>query len=141
MDDVVTRVNQQLLGAFHPPRKRYKSVQVLTIYWEKSGQSEEKPDNRPFAQEASAISTVFTDAFGFYVHPPFEIPPTKSQLALDNRIGDLILKAGDPENLLIIHYGGHGDEDNGEDRQREAVWAACVKLHPVGQEDNQTKGK
>ncbi|KAG7008741.1 hypothetical protein G7Y79_00004g013250 [Physcia stellaris] len=50
-------------------------------------------------------------------------------MKLDERINEFLRDYGDPNQLMIIHYGGHGDEDVSAGRL--AVWAALAEGGPT----------
>ena len=100
---------------------QYDYVKVLLLFW--AGSTKE---NLEFRDEGRRLGKFFSEEFDFSVEE-FPIPFAFSQLALQSRITDEVIAAstvaqarGEP-SLLIIHYGGHGDED--EDPERRAVWA------------------
>lgn len=91
----------------------YKSVSVLVIYWEES-------DNPGFREEGHQIGELFEQEFHYNIYY-FAIPTEDSHLGVDERINEFIRKCGDPNQLMIIHYGGHGDRDVLEGKL--GVWA------------------
>ena len=110
------RLNKALEGRFDRTLK-YTSVQVLVLYWEES-------DDPGFEMEAKDVGHLFEREF-FYVVEYYPIPKISSQLMLNRKITDFLIAHNNPDKLLIIHYGGHADEDRGgKDQYRRAVWAS-----------------
>jgi hypothetical protein len=109
------QLNQAFEGRFQRLTE-YQSVQVLLLYWEKS-------DDAGFKTEADAIGRVFEDEFRYTVNY-FSIPTVSCQLRLTQRITEFLIDNRDSHTLLIIHYGGHADEDRGQDSRRQAVWTS-----------------
>ncbi|KAL8662735.1 MAG: hypothetical protein Q9202_004427 [Teloschistes flavicans] len=101
----------------------YKSVSVLVIYW-KDG------DMPGFKEEADSIGVLFADTFNYDVDY-YEIPSADSHMELDRRINTFISEHRDPNDLMIIHYGGHGDPDDETAREKLAVWAALSQGGPT----------
>jgi hypothetical protein len=110
-------LNEHLKGDFHP-KDEYHSVNVLLIWWEDS-------DLPGFKSEAQDLEKVFSECFGFSVQH-YSIPSKQSQLSLERKIINVILDHCSKGSLLIIHYGGHGDEDDDRTlkQERQSVWAA-----------------
>ena len=114
------RVKEELNNALRGHHTRfadYKSIWVLVLYWEDC--------HAKFKDEARAIGELFALEFNYNVEY-YQIPARQSQLQLDQKIGQILLQHGDPDSLIIIHYGGHGDRDNDtrQGRYRRSVWAA-----------------
>ena len=111
-------IRQKLNTALKPEgwqsNNKYKSVSVLVIYWEDS-------DNEGFRREGHQIGNLFEQKLHYNVYY-FSIPTKNSHMKLDERINEFLRDYGDPNQLMIIHYGGHGDEDVSAGRL--AVWAA-----------------
>ncbi|KAL8921163.1 MAG: hypothetical protein Q9172_004159 [Xanthocarpia lactea] len=101
----------------------YKSISVLAIYWEDG-------DMPGFKEEAYSIGTLFATAFHYHVDY-YAIPSEDSHMELDRRINSFISEHRDSNNLLIIHYGGHGDPDDETAREKLAVWAALSQGGPT----------
>lgn len=104
-------------------RNNYKSISMLAIYWEEG-------DDAGFKEEAYSIGTLFATAF-HYVVDYYAIPSEDSHMELDGRINAFISEHRDPNNLIIIHYGGHGDPDDETAREKLAVWAARSQGGPT----------
>ena len=111
-------LDQQLKQAFIGGRQEYKFVHVLLVYWQDG-------DNPGFEIEATQVGELFKEVFHFSVRK-FAIPSVSSELALEVEIGSWLLQNGTQDSLLIIYYGGHGDEDYDRSREwdRQGVWAA-----------------
>ena len=114
-EDLEVTLNEQLTGKVRSSNE-YNSVWVLVIWWEDG-------DYPGFETEAGEVKRIFTDEYNFRVET-FAIPSKKSQVALDHRIGQFILENDAERALLVVHYGGHGDEDDARYRERQSVWAA-----------------
>lgn len=95
----------------------YKSIFVLAIYWEDG-------DMPGFKEEAYSIGTLFATAFHYDVDY-YAIPSEDSHMELDRKINAFISEHRDSNNLIIIHYGGHGDPDDETAREKLAVWQLC----------------
>ena len=54
----------------------------------------------------------------------YPIPSENSHVELLLRIITLIMTQGKPGCLVVIHYGGIGDDDRGIHREARNVWAA-----------------
>lgn len=111
-----TRLNHGLRVQSWKSNNDYKSVSVLVIYWRDS-------DDKGFKDEAHALGQLFADDFHYTVEY-FAIPSLGCQLKLDEKISNFLDANGQPDNLIIIHYGGHGDADDEMHQERLAVWAA-----------------
>ena len=95
---------------------RYESISVLILYWEES-------DDQGFEKEARDVGNLFHRRCCYKVEY-YAIPSKKSQMQLDERLNRFNKDYEGPDRLIIIHYGGHGDQDvNGG---KLAVWAASV---------------
>ena len=105
------------LSKFFQTRFEYDRVTVLAIYWQDS------PHGSPTAsykQEAEKVGELFHTLFKYQVEY-FEIPSIDSEAAFDSRLNILLATNNTENSLLILHYGGHGDPDEANDRQ--SVWA------------------
>jgi hypothetical protein len=95
----------------------YKSVSVLVVYWSDC-------TDIGYKREAQIVGELFSVTFGFVVDY-YEIPTNDScELELDVRISNFLLHNRDPNRLLIIHYGGHGNPDDERGQKKESVWCA-----------------
>ena len=111
-----TRLNNALRVQSWRINNDYKSVSVLIIHWQDS-------EDVGFKDEAYALGSLFANDFHYNVEY-YAIPSLDSELSLDNKVTSFLKVNGQPENLVIIHYGGHGDADDEDDREKLAVWAA-----------------
>jgi hypothetical protein len=111
-----TRLNA-MLSKYYKTRSEYSRVTVLVIYWQECS-------TNGFKEEGRKVGSLFSTDFRYDVEY-FEIPSSGSQLALDVRLNELLVANQGDDTLLIIHYGGHGDED--DERKRQSVWASYVK--------------
>jgi hypothetical protein len=106
-DDLAEQLNQKLQSAARS--RAYSYVKVLLLYWQDGLEDFRKEGQEEFA-----------------------IPTSQSYLHLHNFVTQSMLqvaksaeeKKGAP--LLIIHYGGHGDQhdDKVKGEEKRAVWAA-----------------
>ena len=111
-----TRLNKALQVQSWKTYNNYKSVSVLIIHWQYS-------DDEGFENEAHALGDLFNNDFHYDVEH-YAIPSIDSHLSLDNKINTFLALKGQPDNLVIIHYGGHGDADDEDYHDKLAVWAA-----------------
>lgn len=96
----------------------YKSVSALLLYWQVSIEP-------GFEAEAHMLGELFAKGFNYHVDY-FQIPMEISHGRLDAKINSLLDDHEDPDHLLIIYYGGHGDPNNDGAEKQLAVWAAWV---------------
>ena len=97
-------------------KNEYESVSVLVLYWQES-------DNPGFEKEGHDVGNFF-DQRCCYTVEYFPIPSKDSYMWLDDKLNDFWKNYGGKNRLIIIHYGGHGDEDISGGKK--AVWAASV---------------
>lgn len=104
---------------------QFDDVIVLLIYWKDS-------DISGFRDEADQLASFFETRFKYTIFR-FEIPSTESFFALNDKVLKIIQQYNTPSSLILIHYGGHGDEDadSGSERLRRGVWAARGKNGPT----------
>ena len=93
----------------------YKSISVLILYFEDS--------DTGFKDEALRIGELFAIDFHYEVEY-YAIPSDHSHRRLDTKINSFLDDHGDPDHLMIIHYGGHGDPNDDNTQEKLAVWAA-----------------
>lgn len=108
-------LNKSLEGRFKRTTE-YNLVAVLVIYWKKC-------KDQGYKTEACAIGDLFEKDFGYSVQY-YEITSADSELELDARINSHLRAYRNPETLLIIHYGGHGNADDEYGQNQESVWCA-----------------
>jgi hypothetical protein len=108
-------LNEHLVGEFRSS-DHYTDVWVLVLWWEDG-------DYPGFKIEGEDIKNIFEQGYRFAVET-YSIPSKRSQICLDNRISQFIIDHDEDGSLLILHYGGHGDEDDGHGRESRSVWAA-----------------
>ena len=91
----------------------YEKVHVLLIFWE---------DGEPgIAEESQQLLAFFNDTWRFSTSI-FRITSERSQAALQRAISDFIYSChSSTKDLLLLHYGGHGDANAEE---LKAIWAA-----------------
>lgn len=112
-------------GLEKPLRNGYAAVRVLILYW--------KEDSRmtDYKEEAKNVSDFFS-ALQYEIRV-YEIPTDDSHEATLDMIYEerkhmqQRIKSLSAPCLLIIHYGGHGDKNDGKDsegrlQERRAVW-------------------
>ncbi|PMD37052.1 hypothetical protein L207DRAFT_586728 [Hyaloscypha variabilis F] len=90
----------------------YSSVHVLLLQWEE--------DDLGVDRVVEELKTVFKDMFGFESAEAFRIPSKRPYVALETRLQDFKQQYSSEQNLLIIHYAGHGYLD----QQNRMHWAA-----------------
>ena len=115
-DHLIDRLDQELqIGIKH--RNRYFGAAVLALYWEAAEEG--------YRKEATDVADFFREKL-HYNAETFPIPSDNSHKALSNCINNFIVCHDAEEKLLLIHYGGHGDEnaDRDNDDERRSVWAA-----------------
>lgn len=115
-ESLTRRLNSALEFEDWKIRNEYKSVSVLVLYW-KDG------DMPGFKDEARQVGELFAVDFHYGVEY-YEIPSDNSHRRLDTKINSFLDDHGDPDHLMIIHYGGHGDPDDDNSQEKLAVWAA-----------------
>ena len=117
MENLRDRLNQTLNEKISRSHE-YSAANVLLLYWQDA-------DNSGFKQEADELGTTFRADFRYTVHH-YAIQSEKSYLRLKSTISTFLVDHGGPDTLLIIYYGGHGDENNNRARNelRQSVWAA-----------------
>ncbi|EPE31318.1 Protein kinase-like (PK-like) [Glarea lozoyensis ATCC 20868] len=115
-DTTKHNANAALSRFFKTNRAEYDTGTVLVVYWE---ECEEE-----FKEEGQQVGAFFSNKFNYNVEY-FEIPREDPELALDSRLNELLLKNKKNDCLLIIHYGGHGDDDDAQKRQ--LAWALNIE--------------
>jgi len=106
-----------------PRYDTYEVVRFLGLFWE---------DGHPsYREESRALGDYFKRTFGYTDGEEFPIPSQESHEALAACVAQFILNMNrqvkdQRSGLLIIHYGGHGDEDGNEaeGQEQRSVWAA-----------------
>ena len=91
-------------------RARYDAVHVLLISWEH--------DNLGVIEEISDLQHVFQNLY-HYSTEKFSIPSSRVHNALAKRLADSLYQHEAKENLLIVHYGGHGHMND----DRQCIWS------------------
>lgn len=116
LESLLKRVNDQLQHEIKY-RNRYTAAAVLTLYWEAA--------DKGYQKEATNVVNFFQGRLNYEVET-FPIPSEKSQKALSDRVSAFIDHYDGVDKLLVVHYGGHGDEnaDRDKDEERRSVWAA-----------------
>jgi len=117
--DIKAKLTQELEGYFPVSPFDYHSVVVLVLYWEKA-------DHQAYKEEAEQVCELFGKCFGYKLQgqQPVAIPEVKSGLFVSREIDNLMYENDENTNLLIIHYGGHGDRDDNGKGTKRSVWAA-----------------
>ncbi len=88
----------------------------MAFYWE--------DDDLGCIREIEALEELFTIDLGYDVEK-YGLPSDRPQLFLRRKVLDAIDRCGKKSHLLILYYGGHGEEDG---KRRKSVWSAYV-LH------------
>jgi hypothetical protein len=120
-DDLAKQLNQKLQSSARS--RAYSYAKVLTLYWQDG--------HEDFRKEGQELGQMFKELFQYAVEE-FAIPTSQSYLQLHNFVTQSMLhviksaeeKRGAP--LLIIHYSGHGDQndDKIKGEEKRSVWAA-----------------
>ena len=115
-ETIIGKLNSALKLEDWKTHNEYKSISVLVLYFEDS--------EIDFKNEALQVGGLFAVDFHYAVEY-YAIPSDHSHRRLDTKINSFLDDHGDPDHLMIIHYGGHGDPDDDTDAQAKlAVWAA-----------------
>lgn len=93
----------------------YKGISVLVLYFEDS--------DTGFKEEALRVGELFAIDFHYEVEY-YAIPSDHSHRRLDTKINAFLDDHGEPDHLMIIHYGGHGDPNDDNAQEKLAIWAA-----------------
>jgi hypothetical protein len=124
-EDANTADFQELLNEKlkRPRYDLYEVVRFLGIFWEEG--------NKTYREESEELQNYFAKTFGYTDGDLFPIPSLDSHLEVHKLMGESILNMNKQmrnrqSGLLIIHYGGHGDEDADEAKKQKqrSVWAA-----------------
>lgn len=91
---------------------RYAAVNVLLLTW--------KDDDIGVAAEVEKLEYMFRDVFNFQTWK-YQIPSEGSAATLNAFIAQAIRIYGNEECLLIVYYGGHGEESR---NKSPCTWAA-----------------
>ncbi len=120
-DDLAKQLNQKLQSSARS--RAYSYAKVLILYWQDG--------HEDFRKEGQELGQMLKELFQYAVEE-FAIPTSQSYLQLHNFVTQSMLhvtksaeeKRGAP--LLIIHYGGHGDQndDKIKGEEKRSVWAA-----------------
>lgn len=108
-------LNKSLEGRFKRETE-YEIATVLVIYWRDC-------KDKGYKDEAYRVGELFGKDLG-YSAEYYEIPLADSELELDARINKYLRDHRQPEMLLVIHYGGHGNPDDEHGQKQESVWCA-----------------
>lgn len=115
-NEALARINSALEFEDWNIHNEYKSISVLVLYWQDG-------DLPGFKDEARRVGELFAIDFHYEVEY-YAIPSDNSHRRLDTKINAFLDDHGDPDHLMIIHYGGHGDPDDVSSQEKLAVWAA-----------------
>jgi hypothetical protein len=96
----------------------YRSVSVLVICWAES-------NDDGFEKEARDIGNLFGIEFKYDIEH-YRIPSKNSHIEVNHKISNYLKEHSGQETLLIIHYGGHGDANDGTDELRRSIWRSYV---------------
>jgi len=118
--DVKAGLIEELEGRFPVSRFDYDGVFALVLYWAES-------NHAGFETEARQVHDLFVNDFR-YQSQLLAIPTAKSHSSVELAITALLHENDHSSHLLIIYYGGHGDRDDGRDkngqlREKRSVWA------------------
>jgi hypothetical protein len=121
-DGELTPVNRHVLWeelaagvkSYAPRRtQRYLDVNVLLIYW--------KDSDLPSAKDAAQLTGLFQGHFNYRVHH-YEIPCEDPARSLNYHLASFLNRYGGADNLVLVHYGGHGGPSSSE--PTAFLWAA-----------------
>ena len=112
---IARRLNSALEFEDWKIHNEYKSIAVLVLYFEDS--------ETGYKEEALRVGELFEVDFHYAVEY-YAIPSNHSHRRLDSKINSFLDDHGDPDHLMIIHYGGHGDPNDDTAQAKLAVWAA-----------------
>src|SRR4051794_30002072 len=104
-------LNKSLEGRFKRTTE-YEFVAVLVIYWKDCRE-------KGYKNEARAVEQLFSEDFEYSVEY-YEIPAVDSELELDAKMNSYLREHRKAETLLIIHYGGHGNDDSADGQNQES---------------------
>ncbi|KAI0198129.1 hypothetical protein F4808DRAFT_463157 [Astrocystis sublimbata] len=121
MADVPDRLNKSLQHSIR--RRTYEFVKVIALYWDAGHQG--------YKDEGRAVTDMFRTKFRYQTQE-FPIPSFNSYTHVMGLMTRVLLEIGsaaektNAASLLIVHYGGHGDEDadRHQGQERRSVWAA-----------------
>ena len=121
MDPITKELNRRVQSLSN--LSAYTAVKVLILYWEHG--------NEGFRKEGQSLGTLFSKRFQYNVEE-FSIPSEESYLNLHNFVITSLLNVAKVAKesrglpLLILHYGGHGDQndDKLKGEEKRSVWAA-----------------
>jgi hypothetical protein len=122
----IAKLNQGFAELFSRDRSNeYDRIGCLVMHWK-----ELEPGEEGFRTEAVAVRDFFKRRL-HYSATIYEIPSQNCQHAVRRKVHEFLEEFMGQNDLAIIHYGGHGDEDakKGEDGrpQRRGVWARTSK--------------
>jgi hypothetical protein len=120
-NNLIEHLNQQLESSIRS--RDYTAVKVLILYWQDGIDG--------FREEGQLLGRLFEEKFQYCVDE-FAIPTKRSYRQLQQFVSKSLLAleeqadATQGASLLIIHYGGHGDENNDtrQGEEKRSVWAA-----------------
>ena len=117
------RINKKLKPLLNRSQNEYALIKVLLLYWASEESGNDSHGQPTFKDEALELGSFFAQHLNYTVES-YAIPVVGSQLQLDSKVGQFLASADDGSSLVIIHYGGHGDEDVENGGRQKAVWSA-----------------
>lgn len=116
-DDRPSAISKSLASFYFRQEKRHSVSSALLLYWKK--------DDIGIAKEITEVEALFREDLG-YATSMYEIPSEDSTRILLGRVAKLAHTFGqDPDGLVVIYYGGHGEEPGPDTEVRgECIWAA-----------------
>jgi len=117
--DIKAELMREFEGYFPVSPFDYRSVVALVLYWKEA-------DDPEYKKEAEQVCELFRNKFCFKVfgEEPLAIPTKNSEVFVRKEIENLLFENDDASNLIILHYGGHGDRDDRGKGTKRSVWAA-----------------
>lgn len=101
------------LEDYQPRRQqRYSAVNVLLLYW--------KDADIPSGKDSKDLGRMFREHFNYRTHC-YEIPSSdQAGLSLTVHLSHFLKDYGGSDDLVLVHYGGHGEAS---DAQSQCTWA------------------
>lgn len=109
-DEFAHDANAASASRFPRQRRRYVGAHVLLLNWVE--------DDLGTESELDKVEAVFKERFD-YTTERFRIPSENAQQKLFQKIAALTRQEDGQDRLLVIYYGGHGDN-----KQNGCTWLA-----------------
>lgn len=101
------------LDEYRPRRlQRYRGINALLLYWENA--------DIPSEQDAKDLGQMFCEHVNYRTHN-YEIPSSdQAGPSLALFLSRFLKECGGSDNLILVHYGGHGESS---DELSNCIWA------------------